>query len=134
MVHRLWARIERRGPEECWPWRGGYRTNGYGMFAVRRDGRWTQTTAHRAAYEASRGPVPDGWEVDHRCRNRGCCNPAHLDAVTLRENRARRNAHKTTCRHGHAFTPENTYHQRGQDGYVSRVCRTCRRERQRHAG
>jgi len=98
------------------------------MFAVTRAGRWTQTTAHRAVCELVCGPAPVGSEVDHLCRNRACCNPAHLEVVTLRENRARRNAHKRTCYRGHAFTPENTYRQQGRDGYVCRVCRICRRE------
>jgi hypothetical protein len=49
-----------------------------------------------------------------------------LEAVTLRENRDRRNARKRTCRHGHVYTPGNTYWQRGRDGYLSRVCLTCR--------
>lgn len=53
-------------------------------------GRWTQTTSHRWAYEDQVGPIPDGWEVDHLCRNRACLRPDHLEAVPLAENRRRR--------------------------------------------
>jgi len=32
------------------------------------------------------GPVPDGLELDHLCRNRYCVNPHHLEAVSHRTN------------------------------------------------
>lgn len=34
--------------------------------------------AHVAAWEAVHGPVPEGYEVDHKCRNRACENVDHL--------------------------------------------------------
>lgn len=47
--------------------------------------------AHRAIFEAVKGPIPRGMEPDHRCRQRACCNPDHLQAVTRKVN-ARRGA------------------------------------------
>jgi len=44
---------------------------------------------HRVMYEEDVGPIPDGLEIDHLCRNRACCNPAHLEPVTHSENVAR---------------------------------------------
>lgn len=124
---RLIRRIKVGQPHECWPWLGGLRSNGYGTFAVKRNGKWTQTTAHRALYEECLGSIPDGWEIDHVvCQNRACMNIEHLEAVPLTENRKRRDEHRTHCRNGHAYDePGNTviefYKGRGR-----RRCLACR--------
>lgn len=86
--------------------------------------------AHRVAYEIAKGPIPDGLCVDHLCRNHGCINPFHLEAVTWGENVLRgighgaRAARQTLCKRGHEFRPN-----RSKRGY--RVCRTCDTERAR---
>lgn len=99
--------------------------NGYGQIRPG-DGRGA-LRVHRAAYELANGPIPDGMQIDHLCRNRLCCNPDHLEAVTREENIARGNAphmvnaRKTHCKYGHEFSPENTLvTKRG-----SRSCRQC---------
>lgn len=118
------------GPH-CWEWRGVRTAGGYGLFKMG-DGR-NATTAQRASYRLLVGPIPDGLEVDHLCRNPGCVNPDHLEAVTPHENKMRSrglaavNAGLTACRRGHEFTPENT----AIDRAGSRHCLACRRMRNR---
>jgi hypothetical protein len=83
---------------------------------------------HRWFYEQANGPIPDGLELDHLCRNPRCCNPAHLEAVTHAENMARgKAAQQTHCIQGHPFDEANTYYRRSG----TRDCRACNRNRAR---
>ncbi len=133
-------RVERRfsakvtvDPETgCHEWNAHRTQNGYGQFGMGSRVLY----AHRAAYEIYVGPIPGGLHIDHLCRNRGCVNPEHLEAVTQRENTLRgvgvaaACARKTHCLRGHEFKPENTYRGRS-DG--SRECITCRALRKQAA-
>jgi hypothetical protein len=85
-------------PGKCWVWTGCLNGRGYGCVSV--DGVISLT--HRVAFVAYKGCIPDGYHVDHRCYNRRCCNPAHLDAVTPKVNAERsRPALKDRCINGH---------------------------------
>lgn len=83
----------------CWLWMGGKKEAGYGHFGVERDGRWGKVIAHRYAYEQWVGPIPEGYEIDHTCLVRNCVRPDHLEAVTLAENRRRRDERVDLCEH-----------------------------------
>jgi hypothetical protein len=111
----------------CVVWLGGKTAGGYGMFAEQTTGGLnTKVMAHRWAYEHAVGPIPEGLDLDHLCRNRACVNPAHLEPVTRMENIRRAAALKTNCPAGHPYDAENTYI---RPGTVHRRCRTCARER-----
>jgi hypothetical protein len=80
---------------DCWLWtgkckKGGNENERYGHMNVRVDGRHVTRLAHRVAYEAFVGPIPDGFDVDHTCENCSCINPAHLEAVPPEVNQERR--------------------------------------------
>jgi len=124
--HRFWPKVKKT--DDCWLWTAGLDSNGYGLFRL--DER--RLGAHVVSYGLLVGPIPDGLELDHLCRNRTCVNPEHLEPVTSKVNWERGesitaiNARKTHCIHGHEFTIENTYVWRG-----GRKCKICSKERQR---
>ena len=66
----------------CHFWIGGTDTGGYGRFFTGYGGN----SAHRVALELAGRPRPVGLQVDHKCRNRICVNPDHLEYVTHQEN------------------------------------------------
>lgn len=67
----------------CLVWQGLLGSTGrYGRISVGNRDMYV----HRAAWELENGPIPEGLELDHRCRNRACVNTAHLELVTRKEN------------------------------------------------
>lgn len=69
----------------CWEWLGSHDQAGYGQFCYNKNTR----LAHRASWLLYKGPIAEGLVVDHLCRNKGCCNPDHLELVTQVENTKR---------------------------------------------
>jgi hypothetical protein len=116
----------------CWEWSAAKQSGGYGQVRIHDAALY----AHRLVYELLRGPIPDGLQLDHLCRNRGCVRPDHLEVVTRKENIRRgsgfagMNARKTHCPSGHLLAGDNLdpSERRG------RGCLACRREQQRVSG
>lgn len=143
VVVRLEAYIDRRGPDECWPWMGTITRSGYGQISV--DNR--SQRVHRVVWELLRGPIPPGLVLDHECHNldkdcwatndcphRRCCNVfRHIELVSNRTNVLRGKSYpalnilKTHCIHGHEFTTATTMVRPNRPN--TRECRVCARRR-----
>lgn len=133
---RFWRRVNMTGPLHptlgvCWQWLGKPHRSGYG----RHTGADGVVYAHRFAYMLLVGPIPDGLQLDHLCRNTLCVRPDHLEAVTQMTNLHRgvgpaaRNHAKTHCRNGHPLEGNNVHVYRvKKTGTMGRRCRGCSAE------
>ncbi len=86
---RFWSKVDKSGgPDACWPWMAHVSQGGYGRFRINGE----SVTASRLAYEWTFGDRP--LQVDHRCRNRRCCNPNHLRSATPKQNNENRSVQR----------------------------------------
>lgn len=120
---RFFERVDATG--DCWEWKLGKDKDGYGKY---KRGNTTHR-AHRFAWELMVGPIPDGFVIDHLCKNTSCVNLDHLEPVTWAENLYRgesiqaHHAKRVLCQRGHDAWIVKA------DGY--RACRECSNERRR---
>lgn len=120
----------------CWLYSGSIARDGYGKMNGGLEDP-SETLAHRISFKVFVGPIPDGCEIDHKCKTRGCVRPEHLQAIPHSLNVGlgdyitnHHNRVKTHCKRGHEFTTENTIQNRwGQK--VTRKCRVCYNVNQR---
>lgn len=132
LPERFWNKVQPCPMSGCWLFVGATTGVGYGSIKIGDRIR----NAHRVAYEVLVGTVADGLQIDHRCRTRCCVNPAHLEAVTNRENSIRGAApsvvlfRENVCAAGHDMG--QTAVPKPGGGRQCRVCH-CARRRERNA-
>ena len=114
----FWSKVAKGDPSQCWEWTGRIETTGYAYISWQGRPR----RAHRLAYELTNGRIPDGLVVMHRCDNKRCCNPAHLQLGTQADNiadKVSKHRQATGDAHGSTTHPESVC--RGENHGMSKM-------------
>lgn len=77
----------------CWLWNGNVDRTGYGYFSLKINNKRTSKKAHRIAYALHTQqynlltePYSPKVVIAHRCNNKLCCNPDHLEMTSAKQN------------------------------------------------
>ena len=136
----VWERVRKRidfttSETGCWLWTGCVHEDGYGVFTA----HGGTLRVHRYMYSRAGNRLLPGFELDHLCHTRRCCNPDHVEQVTTRVNQLRstetlssKNLAKTHCPQAHLYDAVNTRIEYSK-GLPSRKCKQCDRQRAREA-
>jgi len=74
----------------CWLWQGPTSGKGRGGFYGRMALLGQTVAVHLVMFCVAYGFLPGKKQVDHKCRQRLCCRPSHLEMVTPKVNAKRR--------------------------------------------
>jgi hypothetical protein len=71
----------------CWLWQVNINGTGYGRISVSTNGDKKRVAAHIYIYKFFNGDYDSTLKLDHvYCKHRNCCNPAHVEPVTQKQN------------------------------------------------
>lgn len=81
---------------DCWEPSGGYLTqDGYQRVLTHKRSKGGKLKMwHRLVWEIVNGDIPEGYEINHLCKNRKCCNIDHLEMLPRSEHRSRDNSER----------------------------------------
>lgn len=82
IIGRIIDLIEVSEKEKCWSWIGVIASGGYGTCVVFQG----RTSAHRAVYMLTVGPIEKNCEICHICDTPNCVNPFHLVEASHQKN------------------------------------------------
>lgn len=77
----FWENVDKKSEDECWEWRGS-KNQEYGIYSC----KGVPLRVHIETYKMEYGNIPKGMIVRHKCDNRSCCNPKHLELGTHKDN------------------------------------------------
>lgn len=83
IADRFWAKVKKRGPDDCWDWQASTDENGYGRFKLT---GYEKRHANRVAWALANERDPAEFVVRHTCDRPSCVNPAHLLIGTVQDN------------------------------------------------
>jgi hypothetical protein len=98
----FWDKVKKTN--SCWIWAGKV-DDGYGRVYL----KGSLYLVHRLMFALFIEPLKKGLVIDHTCKIRACCNPAHLRQITISEN-TKGHVHgkyKDICPNGHDLTGED---------------------------
>ena len=110
----------------CWEFQGFISVAGYGEMSY----KGKMQKAHRVSYQIHIGEIKEGMVIHHKCRNPKCCNPEHLEQVTVKQNAEytiHKNSLKTHCPQGHEYSIDNLV----KSTLNRRVCKICHKLKSR---
>lgn len=74
--------------EGCWVWLGRFDKDEYGRINIIKDKKHQALRAHRVSYATFIGAIKDDYDIHHKCHNRACINPNHLEQIHYKVHRA----------------------------------------------
>lgn len=101
VIRRYVSKVNIGDENECWKWLGGIIKSGYGHFSHNKK----TVKAHRFLYMLLYGDIFDDKIVMHKCNNRECVNPFHLELGTLTDNME----YMVECGRNKLFVGENSH-------------------------